>query len=84
VTVWSTPIDILSINDGRHHVTEWNEEDNLRIMPGWSDIIREQPRNVDGSAPGMVVLQTWWTGNLIGQRQSSVSATPLESRAPSA
>jgi len=51
----STPVGIAMLNDERPHVWRENNEENLEVCRQWAEIIREQVKNVDGSAPEVVV-----------------------------
>lgn len=51
----STPIGVVVLNDGRRHVFEQNEEDNMQVAQRWADIIRRGTRNVDGTELEVVV-----------------------------
>ncbi|GAC1624392.1 MAG: L-fucose/L-arabinose isomerase family protein [Chloroflexota bacterium] len=51
----TTPIGIAVINDGRQHVIDENENDNMRVAQQWGEIIRRGTRNVDGSEAEIVV-----------------------------
>ncbi|HCG01097.1 MAG TPA: fucose isomerase [Chloroflexi bacterium] len=64
----STPIGLVVINDGRQHVIEQNEDDNLEVARQWAAIIREDARNVDGTAPDVVVGSETIKSVRVGQR----------------
>jgi len=51
----STPIGIAMLNDERPHVYEWNNPINEKVVASWAQIIRDGVKNVDGSAPDVVV-----------------------------
>jgi L-fucose isomerase len=50
-----TPIGMVLINDEREHVYTLNNEENMRVVNQWADIIRKNLRNVDGTAPEVIV-----------------------------
>lgn len=64
----STPIGVVVINDGRSHVIEQNEEDNMRVAHQWADIIRREARNVDGTNPDVLVGSETIKSVRVGQR----------------
>lgn len=51
----TTPIGLAMMNDERPHVWSQNEALNMQILNQWADIIRNGMRNVDGSAPEVIV-----------------------------
>lgn len=51
----STPVGLVVLNDGRQHVIEQNEADNLRVANAWADAIRRETRAVDGGELEVVV-----------------------------
>jgi L-fucose/D-arabinose isomerase len=53
--VRSTPIGIVVINDGRPHVIEKNEAENLRAAHQWAEVIRAGMRSVVTSQPDVKV-----------------------------
>ena len=53
----NTPIGIAMLNDGRPHVYQQNSAECLRVMQRWADIIRSRVKNIDGSAPEIVVAK---------------------------
>ena len=64
----STPIGVVVINDGRHHVIEQNEADNMRVAHRWAEIIREGSRTVDGDVAEVVVASETVKSVRVGQR----------------
>jgi L-fucose isomerase len=58
----STPIGIAMLNDEREHVWRANNPANEQVVRRWSDLIRARLRNVDGSAPEVVVGSRIITG----------------------
>lgn len=51
----TTPIGLVMLNDERPHVNEANEAANMEVLRGWRDALAEHCRNVDGSAPELVL-----------------------------
>ncbi len=51
----TTAIGIAMMNDERPHVWEQNEALNMGVLNRWAEIIRSGLKNVDGSAPEVVV-----------------------------
>jgi L-fucose isomerase len=51
----STPIGIAMLNDERPHVYTQNNPMNMAVVRAWADIIREGIKNIDGTAPEIVV-----------------------------
>lgn len=64
----STPIGVAVLNDGRSHVIEQNEEENMRVAHQWADVIRQGARNVDGSQPDVVVCSETIKSVRVAQR----------------
>jgi L-fucose isomerase len=64
----STAIGVAVLNDGRQHVIDQNEEDNMRVARAWADVIREGTRNRDGTAPEVVVGSESIKGVRVGQK----------------
>ncbi len=61
------PIGIAMLNDEREHVWRENNPQNVRIVGQWADIIRRKLKNVDGSAPEVVVGSKIVTGVRVAQ-----------------
>ena len=57
------------LNDERPHVWEQNNPANVKVVQAWADLIREQVKNVDGSAPEVVVAEEIITGVRVAQEQ---------------
>jgi len=57
-----TPVGIAMLNDERPHVWQQNNEENMRVVRQWAEIIRAEVRNADGSAPEVVVGSRIVTG----------------------
>ncbi|MGI6367341.1 MAG: L-fucose/L-arabinose isomerase family protein [Anaerolineae bacterium] len=51
----TVPIGIVMMNDARPHVIAQNEQFAMGVVNRWADIIRKGVRNVDGTAPEVVV-----------------------------
>ncbi|MBZ0255343.1 hypothetical protein K8I31_04745, partial [bacterium] len=51
----STPIGIAMLNDEREHVYTQNNPANMEVVQNWADLIRKKIKNIDGSAPEVVV-----------------------------
>lgn len=67
----TTPIGVAVINDGRRHVIDENEDENMRVARRWADIIQQGTRNVDGTQADVVVasetVKSVRTGQKIGE-----------------
>jgi L-fucose isomerase len=67
----STPVGIVVINDGRQHVIDQNEEDNMRVARRWAETIRDHACNVDGTHVEVIVasetVKSVRTGQSIGE-----------------
>lgn len=64
----TTPIGVVVINDGRQHVIEQNEAENMRVARQWASIIRQGTRNVDGTEPEVVVGSETVKSVRVGQK----------------
>ncbi len=51
----TTPIGLVMLNDERPHVNQANEAGNMEVLHRWRSLIEGRCRNVDGSAPDIVV-----------------------------
>ena len=51
----TTPIGIIMINDEREHVYTQNNEENIRVVKQWAEIISENVVNIDGSRPEIII-----------------------------
>ncbi len=51
----TTPIGIAMLNDERPHVFKINNEANMVVVNKWADIIRANVKNIDGSAPEIII-----------------------------
>jgi len=63
-----TPIGIAMLNDEREHVWHENNPENMRVVEQWADVIRKKLKNVDGSAPQIVVAGRIVTGTRVAQQ----------------
>jgi len=63
-----TPIGIAMLNDEREHVWRENNPENMRVVEQWADVIRTKLKNVDGSAPEIVVASQIVTGTRVAQQ----------------
>ena len=64
----TTPIGIAMLNDERPHVWQANNPQNMAVVNEWARIIREGLKNVDGSAPEVVVGSQIITSTRVAQR----------------
>jgi L-fucose isomerase len=64
----TTPIGIAMLNDERPHVWQENNPENLAVVNQWADIIRKGLKNVDGSAPEVVVGSETITSVRVAQK----------------
>jgi L-fucose/D-arabinose isomerase len=53
--VRTTPIGLVMLNDERPHVNQANEAANMDVLRGWRDALADHCRNVDGTAPDLVL-----------------------------
>ncbi len=51
----TTKIGIAMLNDERPHVWKQNNPENMKVVQAWAGLIRKLMKNVDGSAPEVVV-----------------------------
>ncbi len=67
----STPVGLAILNDGRAHVVEQNEAENMRAAHAWSEFLRSNVRARDGSALEVVVapetIKSVRSAQLIGE-----------------
>lgn len=64
----STPIGIAMLNDEREHVYTRNNPENMAVVETWTKVIRKNLKNVDGSAPEIVVGSEIITGTRTAQK----------------
>jgi len=64
----STPIGIAVMNDEREHVWSKNAAENMAVMRQWAELIRENVKNVDGSAPEVVCASETVTSVRVAQK----------------
>ena len=62
-----TPIGIAMLNDEREHVWRQNNPANMQVVNQWADVIRKELKNVDGSAPEVVIGSKIITGVRVAQ-----------------
>ncbi|MBM3187310.1 MAG: hypothetical protein FJZ90_01140 [Chloroflexi bacterium] len=63
----TTPIGIAMLNDERPHVWQSNNPQNIAVVNQWADIIRKGLKNIDGSAPEVVVGSKIITSTRVAQ-----------------
>ena len=51
----TTPIGLVMLNDERPHVSAANEADNMEVVRRWRSALEQSCKNVDGSAPEIIV-----------------------------
>lgn len=51
----TTAIGIAMLNDEREHVWKLNNQQNMDVIHAWADFIKKTLKNVDGSAPEIVI-----------------------------
>ncbi len=64
----STSIGIAMLNDEREHVYTQNNSENMAVVEAWVKVIRKNLKNVDGSAPEIVVGSEIVTGTRSAQK----------------
>jgi len=64
----STPIGIVMLNDEREHVYTKNNAECMEVVGQWADIIGKGVRNVDGTAPEVVIGSEMITSARIAQK----------------
>ena len=64
----STAIGIAMLNDEREHVYTANNNENLAVVDSWAAFIRKNLKNVDGSAPEVVIGSEIITGTRSAQK----------------
>jgi len=63
----TTPIGIAMLNDEREHVWQANNAENMRVVKQWADVIRKGLKNVDGTAPQIIMGSKIVTGTRVAQ-----------------
>jgi len=58
----TTPIGIVMLNDEREHVYKQNNEENMRVVNQWAELIRKNIVNIDGTKPDVIVGSEIITG----------------------
>ncbi|MGI5916839.1 MAG: L-fucose/L-arabinose isomerase family protein [Anaerolineae bacterium] len=64
----TTPIGIAMLNDERPHVWQQNSELNMAVINRWAEILRDGLKNVDGTAPEVVVGSETITSTRVAQK----------------
>ena len=64
----STPIGIAMLNDEREHVWRQNNPLNMKVVQKWAQILKKSLRNLDGSAPEIVVGSEIITSTRVAQK----------------
>ena len=64
----TTTIGIIMLNDEREHVYTQNNEENMRVVRQWADLIREKILYIDGTRAEVVVGSEIITGIRIAQK----------------
>jgi len=64
----STPIGIVMLNDEREHVYTKNNAECMAVVGQWADVIRKGVRNIDGTAPKVVIGSEIITSARIAQK----------------
>ena len=79
----TTPIGFVMLNDERPHVHAVNESENMAVLGRWATALVERVRNVDGSAPELVLgretIKSVRTAQAVGEqlRRSGCRAVVL-------
>ena len=63
----TTPIGIAMLNDERPHVWQSNNAQNVAVVNKWAGIIRQGLKNIDGSAPEVVIGSKIITSTRVAQ-----------------
>jgi len=63
----TTPIGIAMLNDERPHVWQQNNPQNMAVVNQWADTIRKGMKNVDGTAPEVIVGSRIITSTRVAQ-----------------
>jgi len=64
----STPIGIAMLNDEREHVWRANNPANMKVVQKWAQILKKGLKNVDGSAPEIVIGSEIITSTRVAQK----------------
>ena len=62
VVMRTTPIGIVMLNDEREHVYKQNNEENMRVVNRWAELIRKNIVNIDATKPDVIVGSEIITG----------------------
>jgi L-fucose isomerase len=64
----STPIGLAMLNDEREHVWRANNPANMKVVQKWAQILKKGLKNVDGSAPEIVIGSEIITSTRVAQK----------------
>jgi len=64
----TTPVGIVMLNDEREHVWRQNNPENTAVIQRWTDVIRKNLKNLDGSSPEVIVGSEIITSVRVAQR----------------
>jgi len=64
----STPIGIVMLNDEREHVYTKNNQDCMRVVQQWAEIIKRGLKNIDGTAPQVITGSEIITSTRVAQK----------------
>lgn len=64
----STTIGLVMMNDARPHVYKVNNEENMKVLRQWAEIIKERLVNFDGSSPEVVIGSETITSVRVAQK----------------
>ncbi len=64
----TVPIGLAMLNDERPHVWQENNPQNMAVVNQWAEVIRSGMKNVDGTAPEVVVGSEIITSTRIAQK----------------
>ena len=62
------PIGIVMLNDERQHVWEQNNQENMKVVQQWAEVIKKELRYIDGTYPEVVHGSEIITSTRIAQR----------------
>ena len=64
----TSPIGIAMLNDEREHVWRANNPLNMKVVKGWAGALKKRLKNLDGSAPEIVVGSEIITSTRVAQK----------------
>ena len=77
----TTPIGIVMFNDEREHVYSANEEENMRVVRQWAELIKENVVNIDGTSPSIITgsetIKNTRTAQKIGEELSRANCKQI-------